>query len=451
MVKNRPKEGVVAKRLNHREYKDNFCDLHPPLSWQEALNETSNCLFCFEAPCQTACPTNIDIAMFIRQISTNNTLGAAKTIFDRNIFGAMCARVCPVEILCEQACVRLEAVGRAVKIGALQRFACDIAIEENVQFYKREKDSGKKVAIIGAGPAGLSCAHRLALFGHQVEIFEAKNKPGGLNEYGIAAYKTTDNFAQKEIDYILSIGNISINYNQILGRDFTLTKLKENYDAIFLAIGLSRTNNLHIEGEEAQGVVDAIDFIADLRQANDFSEIPIGKDVVVIGGGMSAIDAAIQAKLLGAQNVTICYRRGAEKMGASEYEQNLALSKGVIIKHYYAPRKIKTKNGKVVEVEFDIVTEKNGELIKTGEKISLKADQIFKAIGQKLNTENLSGIKLKSGRILVDEEMRTSEKMIFAGGDCIFGGEDLTVTAAANGRDAAIAINKQLNAGGNNG
>ncbi len=444
MAGNICKKGILSGRLNAGDYIDNFADLYPLFDSHEAKIEAEKCLFCNDAPCQIACPAEIDIPLFIRQIAMDNPLGAAKTIFEQNIFGAMCARVCPVEILCEEACVRQKDIKQPVKIGRLQRYANDLAIEENKQFFKSGKKTGKIIAIIGAGPAGLSCAHRLAMLGHEVEIFEAKEKPGGLNEYGIAPYKAPNDFAQKEIDYILQIGNIKINYNQKLGRDFTLDELEEKYDAIFLGIGLGATNRLNIKGEESEGVEDAIDFIAKLRQAKDKSQIAIGRDVIVIGGGMSAIDVAIEAKLLGAKNVTICYRRGKEHMGASEYEQELAVSKGVIIKHWLSPQKIKSKNGRVKKIKFSHTKIENGALKTTDNIVTFRADQIFKAIGQNLIMDALEGLELKSSRILVDDEFRTSRKKIFAGGDAILGGEDLTVSAVANGRDAAMAIDRQI-------
>jgi len=441
------KKGIISERLNLDEYKENFCDLHSPLGQHEALVEAGRCYFCYDAPCQTACPAEIDVALFIREISNSNPLGAAKTIFDQNIFGGMCARVCPVEILCEEACVRQEAESKPVKIGQLQRFATDLAIDKNKQFYQAGDPSGKKIAVIGAGPAGIACAHRLSMYGHEVEIFDAKEKAGGLNEFGIAAYKSANDFAQKEINYILKIGNIKINTNKKLGSDFSLDDLSNKYDAVFLGLGLAGVNALGLKNEDAKGVQDAIDFIAELRQTKDKSKIAIGQNIVVIGGGMSAIDMAIQAKLLGAQNVTLCYRRGIEQMGASIYEQELATSKGVVIKHWLSPKKILTKKGQVTGIKLEYTSLKNGKLMGTKEKTTLEADQIFKAIGQNLISKNIKSLNLKNGRILVDDEFRTSNEKIFAGGDCIFDGEDLTVTASANGRDAAIAINKQLSKG----
>jgi glutamate synthase (NADPH/NADH) small chain len=392
----------------------------------------------------TACPTAIDIPLFIRQISTGNPLGSAKTIFDQNILGGMCARVCPTEELCEQACVRNTAEERPVEIGRLQRYATDAAMQAGKQYYTRAASSGKKIAVVGAGPAGLAAAHRLAVKGHEVVIYDAKPKSGGLNEYGIATYKSVDGFAQKEVDYVLSIGGIEVQHGQLLGRDFQLADLQQQYDAVFLGIGLSGVNALRVEGENLAGVDDAVDFIAALRQTDNKADIAIGRRVIVLGGGMTAIDAAVQAKLLGAEEVTICYRRGKEHMNASEFEQDLATSKGVIIRHWLAPKAILAQDGKVAALEVEYTTLSEGRLATTGETGVIAADQIFKAIGQALVSSSLGSLRLESGRIVVDAEGRTSLDGVWAGGDCVFGGNDLTVSAVANGRDAAESIHRML-------
>ncbi|MDL2405364.1 NAD(P)-dependent oxidoreductase [Rhizobium calliandrae] len=436
--------GIHNGRLTPAEYDANFSDLHPRLNDHEALVASDRCYFCYDAPCMTACPTSIDIPMFIRQISTGNPIGSAKTIFDQNILGGMCARVCPTEQLCEQACVRNTAEERPVEIGRLQRFATDAAMDANKQFYARAASTGKKIAIVGAGPAGLACAHRLAVKGHDVTIFDARQKPGGLNEYGIATYKTVDDFAQKEVDYLLSIGGIDVKNGQALGRDFSLADLSSQYDAVFLGLGLAGVNALLIEGEDLDGVDDAVAYIADLRQAKDKSDIAIGRRVVVLGGGMTAIDAAVQAKLLGAEEVTICYRRGKEHMNASEYEQDLAASKGVIIRHWLAPKRILDKDGKVAGIEVEYTELRDGKLTGTGDTGVIAADQIFKAIGQTFQASGLGALRMESGRIAIDSEGRTSLDGVWAGGDCVLGGDDLTVSAVAQGRDAAESINRAL-------
>jgi glutamate synthase (NADPH/NADH) small chain len=436
--------GIHAGRLSPAEYDKNFSDLHPRLDKHEALVASDRCYFCYDAPCMTACPTAIDIPLFIRQISTGNPLGSAKTIFDQNILGGMCARVCPTEELCEQACVRNTAEERPVEIGRLQRYATDAAMQSGKQYYTRAAASGTKIAVVGAGPAGLAAAHRLAVKGHEVVIYDAKPKSGGLNEYGIATYKSVDGFAQKEVDYVLSIGGIEVQHGQLLGRDFQLADLQSQYDAVFLGIGLSGVNALRVEGENLAGVDDAVDFIAALRQTDNKADIAIGRRVIVLGGGMTAIDAAVQAKLLGAEEVTICYRRGKEHMNASEFEQDLATSKGVIIRHWLAPKAILAQDGKVAALEVEYTTLSEGRLATTGETGVIAADQIFKAIGQALVSSSLGSLRLESGRIVVDAEGRTSLDGVWAGGDCVFGGNDLTVSAVANGRDAAESIHRML-------
>lgn len=441
-------DGIAAGRLSGEDYKRNFADLHPPLNAHEALVEADRCYFCYDAPCATACPTSIDIPMFIRQIATGNPLGSARTIFDQNILGGMCARVCPTETLCEEACVREEAEGKPVQIGRLQRYATDAAMAAGRQFYECAAPSGRKVAVVGAGPAGLACAHRLAMHGHAVTVLEAREKTGGLNEYGIAAYKASDGFAQAEVDYVTAIGGIAIENGKRLGRDFALSDLTRDFDAVFLGMGLAGVNALHAEGEEVEGVENAVDYIAHLRQASDLSSLPVGRRVVVIGGGMTAIDAAVQARLLGAEEVTVCYRRGRDQMNASVFEQDLAASKGVTIRHWLQPKKVLADGGRVTGIELEYTSLSNGRLSGTGETVTLKADQVFKAIGQVFEAAVLNGsgasIALDGNRIKVDGEGRTSMPKVWAGGDCIAGGDDLTVSAVAQGRDAAESINRVL-------
>lgn len=440
-------DGIAAGRLSPADYELNFADLHPPFEKHEALVEADRCYFCYDAPCMQACPTSIDIPLFIRQISTGNPLGAAKTIFDQNILGGMCARVCPTETLCEEVCVREVAEGKPVQIGRLQRYATDIAMEADRQFYARAPSTGKKVAVVGAGPAGLSAAHRLAMHGHDVTIYDARPKAGGLNEYGIAAYKSTNDFAQAEVDYVLGIGGITIENGRALGRDFQLSDLAARFDAVFLGLGLGGVNALRAEGEDASGVADAVDFIATLRQADDLSALPVGRRVVVIGGGMTAIDAAVQSKLLGAEEVTICYRRGQEHMNASEFEQDLAAANGVTIRHWLQPRRVVSEAGRVVGVELEYTRLDGDRLVGTGESLIIAADQVYKAIGQSFvasTVESGATVALEGGRIRTDGEGRTSMPKVWAGGDCVVGGEDLTVSAVAQGRDAAESIHRAL-------
>ena len=444
MAKQKPSPDIRSSRLGKSEIDRNFSDLHPPLSRSEALIEADRCYFCYDAPCTTACPTGIDIPGFIQKIRSDNIRGSAHTILRENIMGGMCARVCPTEILCEDACVRNTHEEKPVNIGLLQRYATDPVLEQNTALFERADSSGKTVAVVGGGPAGLSCAHRLAMLGHDVVVYNRDSKLGGLNEYGIAAYKTIDDFAQREVNYILSIGGIEIKNSVTLDTDFTLAELRDQYDAVFVGIGLGSVNQLGIDNEDLAGVEDAIDYIADLRQASDKSALPVGRNVVVIGGGMTAIDIAVQSKRLGAEQVVIAYRRGPEQMGASEFEQQLAQTDGVTIRHWAQPVGLQGDKS-VVSIKLENTSiGADGKLSATGETFVLDADVVFKAIGQKLADHDLDGMQLQGGRIVVDDSYATSLANVWAGGDCVVGGDDLTVSAVQHGKVAAIAINEQL-------
>ena len=433
-------DGVRAGRLGPEDLARNFGDLHPALDGHEAAVAADRCYFCHDAPCVAACPTGIDIPLFIRQIQTGQPKAAAKTIFDSNIMGGMCARVCPVETLCQEACVREAAEGKPVEIGRLQRYATDAMMAAGEHPFVRAAETGKRVAVVGAGPAGLACAHRLAMHGHDVVVFDAKPKPGGLNEYGIAAYKTPEGFAQAEVDWLLKIGGITIETGKGIGDGLTLETLRADHDAVFLGIGLAGVGALGLEAEDIAGTENAVDFIAALRQQDDLTRLPIGRHVVVIGGGMTAIDAAVQSKLLGAETVTVAYRRAREKMPASRWEQDLAASRGVRFMFGVAPRALHGE-GKLREVELAYL---GPDMAPTGETVRLRADQMFRAIGQKL--EAVEGLDLTGGKIAVTGAGRTSLPGVWAGGDAAAGGEDLTVTAVAEGRDAAEDIHAHLGA-----
>jgi len=436
---------IAAHRLSEQAYEANFADLHPPLDPHEARVAADRCLFCWEAPCVAACPTGIDIPLFIRQISTGNALAAAKTILDANIMGGMCARVCPTETLCEQACVREAAEGAPVRIGLLQRHATDALLASGRKPYRQGAPTGRRVAVVGAGPAGLACAHKLATLGHAVTLFEARAKPAGLNEYGIAAYKTPDDFAAREAAFILDVGGIALKTGVALGRDVTLASLRADHDAVFLGLGLGAVNALGLTAEALSGVEDAVAFIARLRQAAHPGDIAIGRRVVVIGGGMTAIDIATQAKRLGAEEVTIVYRRGGEAMNASRYEQELAQTSGVLIRHWLRPVALESRAGAVTAIIFEYTRLEDGRVAGTGERLTLACDQVFKAIGQKLDdARDLPALVLKDGRISVDRERRTSLAGVWAGGDCVAGGSDLTVVAVEDGKQAALSIDRAL-------
>ncbi|MEO6322333.1 MAG: NAD(P)-dependent oxidoreductase, partial [Polaromonas sp.] len=340
-------------RLDADDYALRFADASPRLTPAQALLEAERCLYCFDAPCITACPTGIDVPSFIRRIADGNLRGAARTILESNPLGGMCARVCPTETLCEQACVRTTQQGKPVAIGRLQRHAVDALMESaRPQLFSRARPTGRKVAVVGAGPAGLACAHTLALLGHDVAVFDARPKAGGLNEYGLAAYKTPDNFAQRELQWLLAIGGIEIRTGWKLETVAQLDELRRDYSAVFLGMGLATTHQLGVPGEDLDGVEDAVDFIARLRQTEDKSQFPIGRRVVVIGGGMTAVDAAVQSRLLGAESVHIVYRRGPETMSASLDEQQWAQTNGVTIRHWLAPVEVSGQDGQASGVTF---------------------------------------------------------------------------------------------------
>ena len=438
-----PTPDIKAGRLAACQYTSNFSDAHPPLTSVQALIEAERCYYCFDAPCVNACPTGIDIPSFIRRIGEDNLRGAARAILEANVFGGMCARVCPTEVLCEQACVRNTNEDKPVEIGLLQRHATDAYFNNpGVPMFTRAALTGKRIAVVGAGPAGLSCAHRTAMFGHDVVVFDAMPKPGGLNEYGLATYKTVDDFAQKEIDWLLSIGGIEMRGGQVLGEQFTLAQLAREFDAVFLGLGLAGVNTLGLADETVAGVGDAVDFIAGLRQANDPAAVPVGRRVVVIGGGMTAIDAAVQSRKLGAQEVTIVYRRDQQRMPASKDEQQWAQLNGVTIREWSVLKSLGANDGHVEGVTFATVHEVGGRLEKTGKQWHVEADTVLKAIGQTLVLADpmLQTAVLQGGRIKVDPEGRTSLTKVWAGGDCTYGGQDLTVEAVEHGKIAAHSI-----------
>lgn len=441
---------IAAGRLDAAQLAANFADAHPPLSAAQAVVEANRCYFCYDAPCVEACPTGIDIPSFIRKIATGNLRGSAQTILEANILGGSCARVCPTEVLCERACVHTAQERKPIQIGALQRHATDWLMERGIAPFRRAEPTGRRIAVVGAGPAGLACAHGLARHGHEVTIFEARPKPGGLNEYGIAAYKFADDYAQREIGFILSIGGIRIEYGKALGLDVTLDALRRDYDAVFLGLGQAGVKALGLAGEAMAGVRDAIDFIAELRQAPK-DRVAVGRRVVVIGGGNTAIDAATQARLLGAEDVTIVYRRGPEQMTATGEEQAWAQTNNVRIRRWAAPTRLiggtreGTQDPAVTGVEFARTKlDAAGRLTLTGEIFVLAADMVLKAIGQSLVSDPVEDAPaLCDGRIVVDADRRTSLPDVYAGGDCV-PGADLTVVAVQDGKLAAAAIHRQL-------
>lgn len=442
---------IKNNRLTKDQYDENFADIHPPFENITAAQvEASRCLFCYDAPCTKSCPTSIDVPKFIKQIVTDNVKGSAHTIFSSNIMGAGCSKVCPVEKLCEGSCVFNLLEEPPIPIAKLQRYSTEKAMENNWQLFQRKPSVGKKVAIVGAGPAGLSCAHVLSRAGVDVTIFEKESKGGGLMTYGIAAYKVTPQFCEDEVNYILSLGGIEIKYNHEIGKEITLSKLKKDYDAVFLAWGVGVARQLEIPGEKLEGVVDAISFIYDLR-SKGFSSVPVGDKVAVIGMGMTAIDAATQAKRLGAKEVTMVYRRTEAEKPCTDVELDIAKLDGCKIIWLAAPQKIKGSEGKVKQLvcskmklgEPDASGRKSP--VDTGETFVLDVDMVIKAAGQVPFEKLVKKSKLdnKNGKIVVKENCATNIKGVFAGGDAVNGGKEV-VDAAQAGKIGAKAIIEYL-------
>lgn len=442
---------IKNNRLTTEQYEQNFSDIHPPFETKDAaLVEANRCLFCYDAPCTKSCPTSINVPKFIKQITTDNIKGSAHTIFSSNIMGAGCSKVCPVEKLCEGACVFNLMDETPINIAKLQRYSTEIAMNNNWQLFERKPSTGKRVAIVGAGPAGLSCAHTLSREGIDVTIYEKESKGGGLMTYGIAAYKVTPQFCEDEVNYITAIGGIEVKYNQALGKDITLTELQANYDAVYLAFGVGLARQLEIPGEDLNGVFDAISFIYELR-TNNYASIAVGDKVAVIGMGMTAIDAATQAKRLGAKEVTLIYRRTQEEMTCTEHELNIAKLDGCNIIWLAAPKEIKGEGGKVTQLICDLMQlgepDASGRRspVATGETITLDVDMVIKAAGQMPfeSLVNKNQLENKSGKVSVKEKTATNLTGVFAGGDCVNGGKEV-VDAVQAGKDGAVAILQYL-------
>lgn len=437
-------------RASREQLAEAFTDLAPALTARQAAVESARCLYCYDAPCVNACPSEIDIPSFIHRIADENLQGAAERILSANILGGSCARVCPTEILCQQACVRNNAQECApVLIGQLQRYALDNAGFTEHPF-QRSPATGKRIAVVGAGPAGLSCAHRLAMQGHDVVIFEAREKAGGLNEYGIARYKLVDDYAQREVEFLLGIGGIEIRHGQALGANLTLTELRGQYDAVFLGLGLGAVRQLGLQDEEAPGVLGATAYIRELRQASDLTQLPVADRCLVIGAGNTAIDMAVQMSRLGARDVNLVYRRGQADMGATGHEQDIAKANQVRLHTWARPDVVLLDDcGRARGMRFARTVLVDGRLTDTGETFELAADAIFKAIGQRFDDASLADplaaqLERDGERIRVDAQMRTSLPGVYAGGDCTALGQDLTVQAVQHGKLAAQAIHAEL-------
>ena len=421
--------------LEHEQIEQNFAEINPPLSQAEAVFEANRCLYCYDAPCMHACPTHIDVPSFIKKIASGNLHGSARVIFDANPIGATCARVCPVDVLCEGACVEKTLMDKPIEIGRLQRYATDYAVESGRQMFEKGAPNGKSVGIIGSGPAGLSCATYLARTGYNVTIYEKKPLAGGLDTYGMAEYK----MSQKDsLDEVALIGKLGVEFrlNCDVGSDVLFEDLQKYYDAIFVGVGLGATRDLSVEGEKLDGVMDALYFIEKIK-TRDWQSVPVGKVVAVIGAGNTAIDAVTQAKRLGAERVLMIYRRTEKDISAYQYEYELAKKDGIEFVWQTSPVEILGFGGKVSGLKC-----KNAN----GEEFIIACDTVIKAIGQQKQIEFFqnTGIELnEKNQVAVNEMMQTSNPKIFAGGDCVNGGAE-AVDASQMGKLAAQGIHFSL-------
>lgn len=449
--------------LDITQIEQNFAEISPAMTEPEALQEANRCLYCFDAPCTHACPTHIDVPSFIKKIASGNVIGAGRVIFDANPVGATCARVCPVEVLCEGACVEKTLVQKPIEIGRLQRYATDHAFATEKQLFTKGHANGKSVGIVGSGPAGLSCATYLARLGYDVTVYERREKPGGLDTYGMAEYKMRQSVSLAETERIAGMGvkfllgteigqmsetpaetledeaqnSAETHVNQIV----SFTDLETWHDAVFLAVGLGQTNLLNIPGEDLAGVYDALEFIEHVK-TRDWRSVPLGKNVVVIGAGNTAVDAATQAKRLGAERVTMVYRRTEKDASAFDYELELARKDGIEFVWQAAPVGILADDAN--EKVTGIRCEKNDETLQL---FDIPCDMVIKAIGQtKMQRflRDVAGIEFDdSGRVAVNEKFQTNKSNVYAGGDCVNGGAE-AVDAAQMGKLAAVAIHQTL-------
>lgn len=438
--------GEFKKPASEQEFEQNFQQIKPLMNKTEAYYESSRCLFCYDAPCQTACPTSIDIPLFIRQINSGNLTGSASTIYASNYFGNACGKVCPTEVLCEGACVYTEQNVKPIEIGRLQNYATQKAIDENKKLFKLAAANGKKVAIIGAGPAGISCACELRSLGYEVTVFEAKAKSSGLTVYGVAPYKITNEEALSEMEYLQEQFGYEVHYNRPVSSKADLQKLENDYDAIFIGVGLGKTSSLQMPGEDLENCVGATELIEELRM--NHHQVAMGKKVIVLGGGNTAMDAASESARMGAEKTILAYRRSKAEMGAYEFEYDLAKGAGVDGLFNVSPVEI-LGDGEVSGVKFVRTEKRNGKLESiAGSEFIESCDMVIRATGQSKQVEWLSqieGLELDKGsRISVNpESFQTTNARFFAAGDAVNGGKEV-VNAAADGKQAARGIHNYL-------
>jgi glutamate synthase (NADPH/NADH) small chain len=422
--------------LDVEQIEENFAEISPLMTQAEALAEANRCLFCYDAPCTRACPTHIDVPAFIKKIASGNVTGAARLIFDANPIGSTCARVCPVEVLCEGSCVEKTLVQKPIEIGRLQRYATEHVLTSGKVIFEKAGPTGKTIGIVGSGPAGSSCAAYLARLGHDVTVYEKSEKPGGLDTYGMAEYKMTQAASLAEVGLVEGLGVRFVTNSEVGSKELPFQQLRDGHDAIFIAVGLGSTRMLGIPGEDLDGVIDALAFIRKVK-TRDWRSVPLGSRVAVIGAGNTAIDAATQAKRLGAERVILIYRRTEKDAPAYDYELELARKDG--IEFYW----------QTVPIEIAGTDKVAGLRCRRGDgiEVAIECDQVIKAIGQtKMSSffTDICGVEIDEiGRVVVNDAMQTSVEGIFAGGDCVNGGAE-AVDAAQMGKLAAQGIHRLL-------
>lgn len=434
------------KPQTESDFEKNFEQIKPLMNSTQAYYESSRCLFCYDAPCVNACPTRIDIPLFIRQISSGNLTGSAKTIYESNYFGYACGKVCPTDVLCEGACVYNLQEVKPIEIGRLQSFAASSAIKENKKLFITGKPNGKKVAVIGAGPAGISCSCELRMMGYEVDIFEAKEKPSGLTVHGVAPYKITNSEVLDEMDYLQKQFGYKVKYSSSIISKEDFSKLEKEYDAVFIGIGLGKTDTLNIRGEDLENCTGAVEFIELLRRTKH--NVKVGQKVIVLGGGNTAMDAASESARMGAEKVILAYRRSINEKGAYDFEYDLAKSVGVKGMFNVSPVEI-IGDKKAEGVKFVKTKTENGKVeILKGTEFTEPCDMVIIATGQlkqKDILKNIDGMKLDDkGRIMTDPKtFQTSNPKYFSAGDIVSGGEEV-VNAAADAKKAARGIENYL-------
>ena len=438
----------TAPKLSAEQYEKNFAEIAPAMTPRQAAIEANRCLYCFDAPCTQACPTHIDVPAFIQKISTGNLRGSAREILSANILGHSCGRVCPTEVLCEGACVMHEKGEQAIEIGRLQRYSVDYVLQNKIQLFHAGAPNGKRVACIGSGPASLACAAELAQRGYEVTIFDRNEEPGGLNTYGIAAYKTRAADAIHEADLIKQL-DVKFRQKTEVGRDISFADLEKQFDAIFIGVGLGETWELNLPGEDLRGVYGAIEFIEDTK-IQPFANVEIGRNVACIGAGNTAIDVVTAARRLGAENVYLIYRRGEPEMPAFAYEFQLAKQDGVSFLWQTQPVRVLGENGVVTGLECvrtalgaPDAKGRRGPVAIPGSEFQIKVDMVIRAVGQQPATAFLSvikGVELnRDGTVKISDRHQTGNPKYFAAGDCTNGGKEV-VDAVAEGMSAAYGI-----------